>query len=71
MLSDAVIILANMRGSYINIGSTVHTLFRMSGKRRPSEPNKNKSENVDCVLSGSEKRLTAMDAYSQKQAAHR
>ncbi len=33
MLSDAVIILANMRGSYINVGSTVHTLFRMSGRR--------------------------------------
>lgn len=34
MLSDAVIILANMRGGYANVGSTVHTLFRMSGRPR-------------------------------------
>ena len=33
MLNDTVIILANMRGGYVNVGSTVHTLFRMS--RRP------------------------------------
>ena len=48
MLSDAVIILANMRGGYTNVGSTVHTLFRMSGRRRPSEPNKELGENVKC-----------------------
>ena len=34
MLGDAVIILANMRGGYVNVGDTVHTLFRMSGKPR-------------------------------------
>jgi hypothetical protein len=34
MLSDAIIISANMRGGYVNVGSTVHTLFRMS--RRPA-----------------------------------
>ena len=34
MLSDAVIILANMRGGYANVGSTVHTLFRMSDRPR-------------------------------------
>ena len=33
MLSDAAIISANMRGGYANVGSTVHTLFRMN--RRP------------------------------------
>ena len=33
MLSDAAIISANMRGGYVNVGSTVHTLFRMN--RRP------------------------------------
>ena len=33
MLNDTVIILANMRGGYVNVGSTVHTLFRMN--RRP------------------------------------
>jgi hypothetical protein len=32
MLSDAVIILANMRGGYAHVGSTVHTLFRMSDR---------------------------------------
>jgi hypothetical protein len=30
MLTEAVIILANMRGGYANVGPTVHTLFRMS-----------------------------------------
>jgi hypothetical protein len=34
MLSDAVIILANMRGGFANVGSTVHTLFRMSDRPR-------------------------------------
>jgi hypothetical protein len=34
MLSDAMIILANMRGGYVNVGSTVHTLFRMSDRPR-------------------------------------
>jgi hypothetical protein len=34
MLSDAMIILANMRGGYANVGSTVHTLFRMSDRPR-------------------------------------
>lgn len=48
MLSDAVIILANMRGGYTNVGSTVHTLFRMSGRRRPSELNKEGGENAKC-----------------------
>ena len=33
MLSDAAIISANMRGGYVNVGNTVHTLFRMN--RRP------------------------------------
>ena len=47
MLSDAVIIMANMRGGYLNVGSTVHTLFRMSGRRRPLEPNKEGGENVE------------------------
>jgi hypothetical protein len=35
MLTEAVIILANMRGGYANVGPTVHTLFRMS--RRPAQ----------------------------------
>ncbi len=48
MLSDAVIILANMRGGYTNVGSTVHTLFRMSGRRRLSEPNAEGGENGKC-----------------------
>jgi hypothetical protein len=33
MISDAAIILANMRGGYAQVGAKVHTLFRMS--RRP------------------------------------
>ena len=49
MLTDAVIILANMRGGYANVGSTVHTLFRMSGRRRPSEPNNGGGENAVCL----------------------
>ena len=30
MLSDAAIISANMRGGYVNVGNSVHTLFRMN-----------------------------------------
>jgi hypothetical protein len=30
MISEAAIILSNMRGGYANVGATVHTLFRMS-----------------------------------------
>lgn len=48
MLTDAVIILANMRGGYANVGSTVHTLFRMSVRRRPSETINEGGENVEC-----------------------
>jgi len=46
MLNDAVIILANMRGGYVNVGSTVHTLFRMN--RRPRNGLKN-TEVVEAV----------------------
>lgn len=35
MISEAAIILANMRGGYANVGATVHTLLRMS--RRPAQ----------------------------------
>ena len=34
MLTNTAIISANMRGGYVNVGTTVHTLFRMN--RRPS-----------------------------------
>jgi hypothetical protein len=37
MIGGAAIILANMRGGYVNVGATVHTLFRMS--RRPAQEN--------------------------------
>ena len=46
MLSDAVIILANMRGGYANVGSTVHTLFRMSDRPRKD------TQEADCRPSG-------------------
>ena len=36
MFSDAAIISANMRGGYVNVGSTVHTLFRMNRRPRNS-----------------------------------
>ena len=68
MLGDAVIILANMRGSYINVGSTVHTLFRMRGKRSRSGVNEDSGENVDC-RSRSEKLLAATAAYFQEEPA--
>ena len=48
MLGDAVIILANMRGGYVDIGSTVHTLFRMTGRRR------NATEERDCIGASSD-----------------
>lgn len=70
MLSDAVIILANMRGSYINVGSTVHTLFRMRGRRSPSGPNEDGGENID-GRSRSENRLAATAAYCHKETADR
>ncbi len=66
MLSDAVIILANMRGSYVNVGNTVHTLFRMSGRRTPSGANADGGENIDS-RSRSENRLAATAAYSHKE----
>jgi hypothetical protein len=34
MLGDVVIVLANMRGGYVDVGGTVHTLFRMTGRPR-------------------------------------
>ena len=37
MLSDAVIISANMRGGYVNVGSKVHTLFRMNRRLPKNE----------------------------------
>ena len=70
MLSDAVIILANMRGSYINVGSTVHTLFRMSGRRPPSAPNVDGGENID-RRSESKKRLAATATYFHEESAGR
>ena len=68
MLSDAVIILANMRGSYINVGSTVHTLFRMRGRRSPSEPKEAGSEEA---RSRSENRLAATSPYFHEEPAGR
>jgi hypothetical protein len=35
MISEALIIMSSMRGGYANVGTTVHTLFRMN--RRPFE----------------------------------
>src|SRR5438270_376678 len=49
MLSDSVIILANMRGGYVNVGSTVHTLCRMS--RRQPVRNKEGAKQVEAVTS--------------------
>lgn len=34
-MSEAVIILANMRGGCATVGNTVHALFRVSDRRRP------------------------------------
>jgi hypothetical protein len=30
MISEALIVMSNMRGGYANVGATVHTLFRMN-----------------------------------------
>ncbi len=32
-MSEAVLILTNMRGGCATVGNTVHTLFRVSGRR--------------------------------------
>jgi hypothetical protein len=55
MLSDAVIISANMRGGYVHVGTTVHTLFRMSRRSREacSESENNKTASVKGGESGS------------------
>ena len=63
-----MIILANMRGSYINVGSTVHTLFRMRGKRSASEQIEDRSENID-GRSQSENRLAATALYFHEEPA--
>ena len=48
MLTEAVIILANMRGGYANVGPTVHTLFRMS--RRPAQIKAASSNSPDTTI---------------------
>lgn len=66
MLNDQVIIMANMRGGYADVGGKVHTLFRMTGRRKPSEPNNDSG--TEFGLSFSERRLAAIEAYSHKRA---
>ncbi|UFW73034.1 hypothetical protein [Bradyrhizobium sp. WU425] len=70
MLSDAVIILANMRGNYINVGSTVHTLFRMKRKQSPSGQNEETGVDID-DRSRSQNELATTAAYSHKEATDR
>jgi hypothetical protein len=45
-MSEAVIILPNMRGGCATVGGTVHTLFRLNNRRpgRIGIPEKNKEE---------------------------
>ena len=33
MITEAIIVLANMRGGCATVGSTVHTLFRVNNRR--------------------------------------
>ena len=66
MLSDAVIILANMRGGYINVGNTVHTLFRMSGRRPTSGAKEEGLERID-----GRSQVTAAASFSGKETADR
>jgi hypothetical protein len=68
MLSDAVIILANMRGNYVNVGSTVHTLFRMRGKQSASKQNADRGQDIEGRFRSENERATTV-AYSHKEAA--
>ena len=36
-MTEAIIILMNMRGGCATVGKTVHTLFRVNNNRRPSK----------------------------------
>jgi hypothetical protein len=51
MISEALIIMSSMRGGYVNVGSTVHTLFRMN--RRPFE---------GCKPGGNSERISHADS---------
>jgi hypothetical protein len=59
MISEALIIMSSMRGGYANVGTTVHTLFRMN--RRPLDGSKKVESNERSVRGYS---VTAADAQS-------
>ena len=37
-MTEAIIVMMNMRGGCATVGDTVHALFRLSGRRRKAEP---------------------------------
>jgi hypothetical protein len=52
-MSEAVLILPNMRGGCATVGGTVHTLFRVSGRRaRPMARPDHEAELIETGRSG-------------------
>ena len=50
-MNEAVLILPNMRGGCATVGNTVHTLFRVTGRRpRPMAGADEKGVSVACSL---------------------
>lgn len=43
-MSEAVIILLNMRGGCATVGGKVHTLFRINNRRKTAAPEKSKED---------------------------
>jgi hypothetical protein len=54
MMSEAVIILANMRGGCATVGGTVHTLFRINNRRpRPIGAPDKRNEDAPAAIESS------------------
>jgi hypothetical protein len=61
MISEALIILPNMRGGYANVGATVHTLFGMNRRQTLKGPNRVKNRSAAFPANVADPRLNIVE----------